>query len=116
MEFSVFKTLKNFVRRAQAEPLTIKIRYHYFVDLRLEMQNVNQYFLCLQVSEDNTASLFANSIMSSTAQVDNWSHVNGPETKWGRTSPKEEPLYRPEKYASTQSICLSFICLTVITP
>eukprot|EP00794_Sanderia_malayensis_P010051 gene10051-11080_t len=49
------------------------------------------------VSEDNTASLFANSIMASTAQ-DSWGHVNGPETNWGRTSPKtqEESLYRPE--------------------
>ena len=62
------------------------------------MHNVN---FSKQVSEDNTASLFANSIMSSTSEVDNWSHVNGPDTKWGTNTQnkhQEESLYRPEKY------------------
>eukprot|EP00795_Rhopilema_esculentum_P005844 gene5844-11163_t len=51
------------------------------------------------VSEDNTASLFAMSMLPSTSKEDTWSHTNGPESSWRRPSPErqqEESLYRPE--------------------
>lgn len=52
-------------------------------------------------SENNTASLFARSMMPPSSQSENWSHANGPDSSWGTTSPNrqqpgEEAIYRPE--------------------